>query len=66
LNILYLPRADEVLLLCTDVALHRLSVESAMFQGPTIVLMEILRCYEELAGKMLPPLQRSIVPPYSG
>jgi hypothetical protein len=66
LNILYPPRADEILLLCTDVASHKLSVESAKFQGPTVVLMEILRCYEELAGKMLPPFQRSIVPPYSG
>jgi len=56
----------EILLLCTDVVSHELSVESARFQGPTVVLMEILTCYEELAGKMLPPIQRSIVPPYAG
>jgi hypothetical protein len=49
-----------------DVASHKLDVESARFQGPTVVLMDILRCYAELAGKILPPLQRSIVPPYSG
>jgi len=56
----------EILLLCTDVASHKLSVESARFQGLTVMLMEILTWYEELAGKMLPPIQRSIVPPYAG
>jgi len=67
LNILYPLRAvTEILLLCPDVASHKLSVESARLQAPTVVLMEILKCYADLAGKMLPPFQRSIVPPYSG
>lgn len=55
----------EIQVLCRDVASYKLSVESARLQGPTLVLMEILRCYAELAGKMVPPLQRNIVPPYS-
>jgi hypothetical protein len=32
-------------------ASHKLSVASARFQGPTVALMEILRSYEEMAGK---------------
>jgi len=56
----------KILLLCTEVALHKISVESARFHGPTVVLMESLRCYEELAGKMLPPLQWSILSLYPG